>query len=328
MPAHGAVTAGDGLFSIALPDGRSFFSMQDSFIGDIINGKFPSGLGLFYRNTYFVYDHALGTVTRIYGANNDPNTSAAIPLCCPSQDKWYWPGHGYVDGDKLYKFCSLLYLADPDAGAWGMAVERVNVLTYQLPGLEFVREDPIPYPGADRTYEAALNDGDYVYIYAGVSIQGGLDPKVDVMVARAAPSNPYTDWQYYNGSDWSNNAADAVRLEGLADVPVAALSVFKLGDKYVLLTEHQALWVGDIYTFISDTPYGPWRNKKTVFTADEPSNLYTYNATAHPQFQKDGMILASYNVNQNEGDFNTLFNNASFYRPRFFWVEINNILNE
>jgi hypothetical protein len=170
-----------------------------------------------------------------------------------------------------------------------------------------------------------------VYIYATVGIQGGLDPKVDVMVARAAPNNPYTGWQYYNGAGWSNNASDAVRMEGLADVPASSLSVFKLSDKYVLLTQHQALWVGDIYTFIADTPYGPWRNKKTVFTAVEPDNLYTYNATAHPQIRKDGMILASYNVNQNgtfEGleGFAILFNNPDFYRPRFFWVEPDNIL--
>ena len=331
MPERGGVALGDGMFSTLLPDGRSFFSMQDSFVGDIINGKFTSrpGSGM-YRNTYFVYDPASGTVTRIYGANDDPNSSAAIPLCCPTQDKWYWPGNGFVIGDKLYKFCSLLYMASE--GDWGMAVERVNVLTYQLPGLEFISETPVPYNGADRVYETALVDGEYVYIYATVGIEGGLEPKVDVMAARAASSNPYTDWQYYTGSGWSDNASDAVRLEGLADVPVSSLSVFKLRDKYVLLTQRQELWRGEIHTFTSDTPYGPWTNKQTVFTAQEPDNLYTYNATAHPQIQKDGMILVSYNVNQNgtfEGleGFVILFNNPGFYRPRFFWVDIDNILN-
>lgn len=324
MPARGAVTAGDGMFSTLLPDGRSFFSMQDSFVGDIINGKLTPGM--MYRNTYFVYDPASGTVTRIYGANDDPNSSAAIPQCCPTQDKWYWPGNGFVIGDKLYKFCSLLYMASE--GNWGMAVERVNVLTYQLPGLEFVSEMPIPYNGADRVYETALVDGDYVYIYATVGIEGGLDPKVDVMAARAAPSNPCTDWQYYTGSGWSDDASDAVRLEGLADVPVSSLSVFKLRDKYVLLSQRQELWRGEIHTFTSDTPYGPWTNKQTVFTAQEPDYLYTYNATAHPQIQKDGMILVSYNVNQTDGHtFEDLWNDASRYRPRFFWVEIDKILN-
>ncbi|MDR2449804.1 MAG: DUF4185 domain-containing protein [Prevotellaceae bacterium] len=326
IPDRDGVTSGDGMFSIALPDGRSFFSMQDSFTGTVVNGKYPDDSDKhMYRNTYFVYDN--GTVTRIYGHNNDPNTSASIPSTSSDEsEQWYWPGHGYTEGGKLYSFQSLMYMAGE--GAWGMAVDHVNVLTYNLPDLEFVDERPIPYPGSDRVYESALNDGDYVYIYAQVGVQGGLDPKADVMVARAAPGNPYTDWQYYNGSGWSDNASDAVRLEGLSSVPVAALSVFKLRDKYVLLTEHQALWVGDIYTFIADTPYGPWRNKQLVYTAHEPSNLNTYNATAHPQFEKDGMILVSYNVNSNTDEFFPHFNDASLYRPRFFWVEIDKILNE
>ncbi|MDR2626980.1 MAG: DUF4185 domain-containing protein [Dysgonamonadaceae bacterium] len=331
IPDQGGVTAGDGIFSIVLPDGRSFFSMQDSYIGTVINGKMPeSSNRKMYRNTYFVYDHASGTVTLVWPGSNSNASAAAIPT---DGSKWYWPGHGYTDGDKLYKFCSLMYMAGE--GAWGFAVERVNVLTYQLPGLQLIDDRPIPYPGADRTYEAVLKDGDYVYIYAGVSIQGGLDPKVDVMVARAAPNNPYAGWEYYNGSGWSGDPADAVRMEGLSSVPVSSLSVFKLGDKYVLLTEHQALWVGDIYTFISDTPYGPWRNKKTVFTAHEPAILYTYNATAHPQFQKDGMILVAYNVNLNDSDLNgdgvvdwrDIYVDVSAYRPRFFWVDIDTILN-
>jgi hypothetical protein len=322
IPDRDGVTSGDGMFSIALPDGRSFFSMQDSFTGTVVNGVYIDGLHM-YRNTYFVYDN--GQVSTIWPLGNQ-DASASIPTCCPDESKWYWPGHGFVEGDKLYSFQSLMYQATE--GAWGFAVEQVHILTYELPGLQLTDDRPIPYIGSERVYESALNDGDYVYIYAQVGIQGGLDPIAEVMVARAAPNNPYTGWQYYDGSGWSNDPADAVRLEGLSGVPVAALSVFKLRDKYVLLTEHQALWVGNIYTFISDTPYGPWRNKQVVFTAQEASNLNTYNATAHPQFQKDGMILVSYNVNSNTDEFFPHLKDASLYRPRFFWVEIDKILNE
>lgn len=326
IPDRDGVTSGDGMFSIALPDGRSFFSMQDSFTGTVVKGEYIDGTHM-YRNTYFVYDN--GQVHTIWPLGNQgQDASASIPPITPinEAEHWYWPGHGFVEGNKLYSLQSLMYMASE--GAWGMAVEQVRILTYELPGLQLIDDRPIPYAGSDRVYESALNDGDYVYIYAHVGIRGGLDPLTEVMVARAAPSNPYTGWQYYDGSGWSDDASGAVGLEGLNDVPVAALSVFKLRDKYVLLTEHQALWVGDIYTFISDTPYGPWRNKKTVFTAQEPSNLNTYNATAHPQFEKDGMILVSYNVNSNTDEFFPHFKDASLYRPRFFWVEIDKILND
>lgn len=44
----------------------------------------------------------------------------------------------------------------------------------------------------------------------------------------------------------------------------------------------------------------------------------------HPQFEKDGMILVSYNVNTEV--FAEQFSDVTTYRPRFFWVEIDKIL--
>ena len=84
---------------------------------------------------------------------------------------------------------------------------------------------------------------------------------------------------------------------------------------------------GEIYTFVSDSPCGPWRNKQLIFETYEQDvpDLFTYNAMAHPQFEKDGMILVSYNVNT--GDFAQQFSDVTTYRPRFFWVEIDRILN-
>ena len=110
-------------------------------------------------------------------------------------------------------------------------------------------------------------------------------------------------------------------------MPVSSqFNVFRLRDKYVLLTQNKRFNSGEIYTFISDSPCGPWRNKQLIFRTYEQDvpNLFTYNAMAHPQFEKDGMILVSYNVNT--GDFAQQFSDVTTYRPRFFWVEIDRIL--
>ncbi len=45
---------------------------------------------------------------------------------------------------------------------------------------------------------------------------------------------------------------------------------------------------------------------------------------AHPQFEKDGMILVSYNVNT--GTFAEQFSDVESYRPRFVWIGIDEIL--
>ena len=325
IPDQNSVTGGDGMYSIALPDGRSIFLMGDSYIGQVSNGQ-RSTSDHMYRNTYIMYNN--GNVSAIYGANNNKNSSAAVPPDYPNEQKWYWPGHGFVDGNKLYIFQTYMYQGSE--GMWGFMYETTHILEYSLPNLELVKTTPIPFKGsADVHYGmAAIKEGDYIYIYAQVDIRNDMDPISEVLVARSSADRLYTSWEYYNGSGWSSNSSEAVKLEGLASVPVSSqFNVFKLNGKYVLLTQKKTFKSGEIYTFIADNPFGPWRNKQLIFKTNEQNikNLFTYNAMAHPQFVKDGMILISYNVNTEV--YAEQFSDVSTYRPRFFWVEIDKILN-
>ena len=325
IPDQGSVTGGDGMYSIALPDGRSIFLMGDSYIGTVTNGQ-RSTSDHMYRNTYILYDHE--NVSAIYGANGNKNASAAVPPDYPNEEKWYWPGHGFVAGDKLYIFQTLMYQGKE--GMWGFMYETTHILEYQLPNLELSKTTPIPFNGSTDIHYgmATLKEGETIYIYAQVDITNDMNPISEVLVARATISSLYTNWEYYTGSGWSTNPLEAVKLEGLESVAVSSqFNVFKLHDKYVLLTQKKTFKSGEIYTFIADTPYGPWRNKQLVFKTSEQNipNLFTYNAMAHPQFEKDGMVLISYNVNTEV--YAEQFSDVSTYRPRFFWVDIDKILN-
>ena len=56
MPDDGSsVCAGDGVYSIGLPDGRSIFLMGDSFICPVSGVSRPTSAHM-YRNTYIVFD--------------------------------------------------------------------------------------------------------------------------------------------------------------------------------------------------------------------------------------------------------------------------------
>lgn len=324
IPDQGSVTGGDGMYSIPLPDGRSIFLMGDSYTGAVSNGQ-RSKSDRMFRNTYIVYNN--GKVSGISGYGGDKNASAAVPPGYPDEKKWYWPGHGYVEGDKLYIFQTLMYQGADDM--WGFRYETTHILEYSLPGLELLKTAPIPFSSADEIHYgmAALNDEGYAYIYAQVDIRNDMDPITEVHLARTAAGNPYSGWQYYTGKGWSNSSSSAAKLEGLASVPVSSqFNVFKLRDKYVLLTQKKTFNSGEIYTFIADSPTGPWKNKQLVFKTYEQDvpHLFTYNAMAHPQFEKDGMILMSYNVNTEV--FAEQFSDVNTYRPRFFWVEIDRIL--
>ncbi len=341
IPDSGSVTEGDGMYSIDLKDGRSMFLMGDSYTGVVSNGKRVSGNHM-YRNTYSIFDHKTGT-SRALCEVNGQNTSAAVPEGVKDEGKqWYWPGHGFVVGDNLYILQFLMYSGEGPAG-WNFYYDETHILQYSLPDVNikpvkvgkipFVDNPPMtPSPETPLIHfgAAALNDLDqtgYLYIYAQTDIENDLDPVTEVYVARTTEQKLFDSWEYYNGSTWSENQNTCKALAGLETVPVSSqFNVFKLDGKYVLIAQNKAWNSGEIYTFTSDNPWGPWGNKTLIYKIPELSNKnwYTYNAMAHPQFEKDGMILVSYNVNTQV--FSEQSSDVSSYRPRFFWVEKETIL--
>ena len=317
------VTAGDGMYSILLPDGRSIFLMGDSYTGKVTAGARSTGDHMF-RNTYQVYDN--GKVSAI---TSGPDHSAAVPVDYPDEVRWYWPGHGFVSGNTLYIFQLLMYQGA--SGAWGFRYLETHVLEYSLPDITLKRDYKIPYSGTSEAVygAAALYDGGTVYVYAQYEKANGdpFNPVSQVLCARTTTAELDSRWEYYTGSGWSADSKDAVPLSGLSAVPVSSqFNVFKLRDKYVLLTQHKMLGDGRIFTAVADTPYGPWVKLKQIFKVPElpSSKWFTYNAMAHPQFERDGEILVSFCVNTEE--FSEQFTNVECYRPRFFWYPVDDIL--
>lgn len=121
--------------------------------------------------------------------------------------------------------------------------------------------------------------------------------------------------------DTENDRVPAGTIDGSEQ-----FSVFKLDERYVLLTQMGGL-SGDIFSFTSETPAGPWDNRTKLYTTplpDSAHNLFTYNALAHPQFTEEGMLLVSYNTNSHV--LMDHFRDATIYRPRFVriplqWIE-------
>jgi len=324
IPDQGSITGGDGTYSIALPDGRSLFLMGDSYTGPVTNGR-RSLSDHMYRNAYILYDH--GSVTALIDANGE-NTSAAVPPGVTNEhEKWYWPGHGFARENSLYIFQTLMYQAEP--GMWGFRYQTTDILAYSLPDITLKSTKKIPFTGSSDIHfgMAVLDDRDFIYIYAQVDVDNGWNPVSEALVARTTLDRLYTGWEYFDGASWSPRPSDAARMEGLTTVPVSSqFTVFRLKETYVLLTQSKQFNSGEIYTFIADHPQGPWRNKTLIHKIDEQGDpkMFTYNAMAHPQFERDGKILISYNVNHE--DFVLQHEDVSTYRPRFLWIDTERIL--
>lgn len=294
-------TGGDATYSVPLPDGRTAWFFGDSFIGTVnANRSRPSGP--FLRNAVMVQDG--DQMTTLTGGSS----AFLMPL---EQGWWYWPGHGVAYGDTL----QVVYFGfkSTGSGAWDFAYASVDVVTFSLPdftvlSVERKVADPTINFGA-----SVLVDGDYTYLFGAEKV--GFSKFLHV--ARVAGHDLSGDWEYFDGTDWTDDAANSARL--FANVS-EQFTVFKHSDHYYLLTQHHILG-GEIYLYDSDNPLHGFSNKKLLYCTPQTgvNGQFTYNAFAHTQFSGNGELLVSYNVNTN--NFADLFKNADTYRPFFVRVK-------
>jgi len=322
MGECGGFTGGDGTYSVQFPDGRTVWIFGDTFI----EGVNPDNTRerqdpIFLRNALVVQDGE--KMTTLYQNLHGKRASFAIHPDSRRESQlredsvWFWPGDGYVEGDRLRIFYSEFVQAD--TGMWGFDWRGTWLGTYSLPDLEEIEimklrdrsETTIHYG------HAVCEDDDFIYLY------GAGEEKLP-HAARYRRGKVTGPWEYFDGRTWQDDITLATPMGEIHGSE--QFSVFPLGDRYVLVT--QMSWMsGEIYSFISETPFGPWKNKQLLYTTplpDSTDNLFTYNALAHPQFMEKGKLLISYNTNSFV--LADHFRNASLYRPRFIRVPMRMIL--
>ncbi len=328
MPDHGGgVTGGDGAISIDLKDGRSVFIWGDSFMGDVDNdirldtSKFITG------NTFTIIDND-GNIKTLYGGDK-ANPSAYIPAKQEGEEvTWYWPGNGFVENGILHLFMSKF--------------RKVGNGTFDFEYLccDYFRLDAKTMQIIDMTRFAAAEENgvhyghailpikDEVYVYGTKTDSAGY---ASVHVAKASlREDRLCSYLYWDGTGWREDAKSSQKLKGITKSISEQFNVFELCGKIVLISQDRSGNIKDIYSFVSDTPVGPFTNEKLLYTVCEPNfdtdSMMTYNAMVHPQYRKRGKILLCYNVNTY--DMEKVFKKASLYKPRFFWVPEKMILNK
>lgn len=300
----GGWTGGDATYSISLPDDRTLWLFGDSFI-DQVNPDRSRPSFMLINNCLVEQD---GNIFTTYqgGTSNAPK-AFAIP---PDGTSWYWPGHGKVQDDTLYLFMHAF--GTGGGGMWdffrtGIDLLKLDPITFDIYSNERVLD------GSSVSYGAhVMSDGSYTYIY-------GVLAENPIKYAYVARANERLEqpWEYYSSGEWVEEEALATSIHNEVS---EQFTVFKYQGRYYLLTQHN-IFGSQIYIYSSDSPVGPWSNKRTVYcTPETGGDLFTYNAYAHPQFLDNGELLVSYNINS--FDFNDLLESADNYRPYF--VRISN----
>lgn len=323
----GNVTGADGAISIDLKDGRSMFMWGDSFFGDVVDDVRQEPIAFMMGNVFTVIDKDYNIKNYYKGDQTSPR-SYIEPEMTGDLPSWYWPGHGFVRDGILYLFMSQFHKEGD--GPFGFEYDKCDYFTLDSKTLEVLSKINFPAANENNVHygHAVLDEGEYIYIYGTKSDNKTLT--ADAHVARCKLVNKeLTGFEYWDGKGWNTDSKKTAKLEGVKHPVAEQLNVVKLRDKYVLVAQDR-YEMKNIYSYISDSPTGPFRNEKLLWTVDEPNyeadQMMTYNTMVHPQYIKDDKVLMCYNVNTH--DLEKVFVKASVYRPRFFWVPINMIVNE
>jgi hypothetical protein len=317
-------TGGDGTYSVELPDGSTAWIFGDTFLGGVNpDGSRTRKVPMYIRNSVVIEDGV--SFRTLYSSLNGVEASFVVhPLVLNSEggltpdSVWFWPGDAYVENNQMYLFLSEFTQAD--TGMWGFQWESTWLSVHDLPGMEQKEIYELPQGGESDVHlgHAVYPGKDYTYVY------GAKDGKPHA--ARYPAGNPRGRWEYFTGSDWS---ADPESMEPMTDYAGSEqFSIFKYEGVYVMINQEGFL-SNKIYSFTSETPYGPWNNKTMVYQTpipDTSDNLFTYNALAHPHLTENGHLLLSYNMNTMVLEDH--FRSADIYRPRFIRVPAGIILPE
>ena len=134
-------------------------------------------------------------------------------------------------------------------------------------------------------------------------------------IARAPEGNLQNTWSFFDGQNWVDKPSNFVIAKNISD----QFSVIKEAGTFYLIT-HEPYFSRKIQIMQSDSPVGPWTNRRTIYcTPENTDQIFTYNSFVHPELSENGELRVSYNINS--FNFNDLFKNADLYRPKFVRID-------
>ncbi len=261
-----------------------------------------------------------------------------VPATKPGKFIYYWLGDTFVSGNYLYVYALRI---DSVNTVFGFEQNGVDLARYEIvdgkvnyESLTVIEDknsrlcdisDPkgeFYFGGAvyQSTAEAGAMDPDgYVYVYGYNDVE---NKGRELVVSRVRPEHieNFSKYEYLDANDqWVSEVPK--NFKHLADDIAPECSVTQIQDgenkgKFLFVNTHITN-SPTIMASISDTPYGVFGSKTTVYVHDTCLTTVgkgnnTYNAKAHPALSGKNEIIISYNVNGDD-----CFRYADIYRPRF-----------
>ncbi len=263
-----------------------------------------------------------------YFSPNSPNSKP---------EEYYWFGDGFVNQEDDNSINIFGYrVIDHSEKSWDFEIKGVTLLTIpndsKAPFTNHAQIDTPLFMDIEglgigtfgsgifvNTKKAgAPNPDEYLYIY------GLLDPNKQLVVARVKPSTlkQFDTWRYWDGGNWNT---DINKVQPITNRVSNEVSLTPLKDgRYLLVFQEDG--IGNHTAIrISESPVGPFGPIQRIWKAPEindPPGIIPYNAKAHPVLSTEDELLISYNTISFDY-FNDILKYPHMYRPRFFWLKMN-----
>lgn len=319
------VTGADGNISVAFPDGSSLFMMGDSFLGKVVDNQRDPKTKMINNTFILINPENTDSRSLFEGEYNEPE-SLVVP---PEEGKFYWPGHGFVRDGIFHFFMSKFEHSDD---MWGFKFVSTDYFRYTAEGMMKVSTEPFTYTAENLVHwgHAVYDNGKYIYIY-GSRVERDSIARAHVCRTVMTKDNQLDLFkvEFFDGKKWSVKPADSKPMLGTSSNISEQFSVFSYKNKFILLSQQRGIGMGEIYTYTSDSPFGPWDNRKMIYRTNESQldkDIITYNAMAHPQYIKNDELLICYNINSLKVP--RIFTNVNLYRPVFLRVPMQLICNK
>lgn len=300
----GPWVAGDMPRAYDIGGGRAMWVTNDSYLT-----RRPASSSL--RGATFVRNAAFVELSRRLAVMHQPDRPFLAREGDPL-DEWWWFHGGVTDNSKLHCFVTAMRRTGPLGWAINFAYDETWIATISTHDWKVTDLRPAPNSGTQPVYGFAVaNDARHTYLFGNHALYGA--GTTENFVARVPLGRVDQPPVYWDGSQWSSHAGDAISIH-TAGAYAYRMHVFRHGSRWLATCKVDEFYGEEVHILEAGQPTGPWTvvSRLSVPTVTGDDRTCTYDAQARTD-PSGGVQLWWSNNAFTEADVRA---DPSRYRPR------------
>lgn len=247
--------------------------------------------------------------------------------------KFLWPLGGEVVGDKLWVFWSETVLSSNPPLPGGGARRHPTgtwLASYDVDTLERLSFEPAPNSGVEPQYGFAVSsDVEYSYLFGNTNqlnlireggFENGPHSATRMYVARVPHGEFTTSPQYWDGDDWSADAASAVTISERFWTENTMQPKY-LNGQWVSVVKRDGFFGNEVIIDVAPAAQGPWVEVERIRYETRESDVAknSYQPIIAPWSGPDvGLMII---IAENAQDWEHAVDRLDEYRPAVFTLD-------